>query len=193
MRASRVSIVLTAWLGFAWAAHGQLMPRPQVKKPVSEAVSKALDEFAVRCAPEKEKALLKQMTQATAAIHDAVKLTDEERKTLEDAAKPIVTAAVEAWKPKFSKTMAGWMGVSTEKRALQVISQWRPEQFGANSIERSALLRDPWSGEWRLPPNLKYLEPAASASPSSTIWDSPPWRGMRPNISCWPPSRNLRK
>lgn len=133
MRASRVSIVLTAWLGFAWAAHGQLMPRPQVKKPVSEAVSKALDEFAVRCAPEKEKALLKQMTQATAAIHDAVKLTDEERKTLEDAAKPIVTAAVEAWKPKFSKTMAGWMGVSTEKRALQVISQWRPEQFGANS------------------------------------------------------------
>ncbi|MEZ5385899.1 MAG: hypothetical protein R3F13_10340 [Prosthecobacter sp.] len=115
------------------SAHGQAyLSRAELKKPLSEAVEKTLAEFVEKCAEEKRKQLTTHMETVIAAVDASAKLTDEEKKALDEPARRAVDAAVKAWVPVGTVAMRTYLSRTSETASTRHIGQWKPEQAGPN-------------------------------------------------------------
>lgn len=126
-------LVLAAMLLGAVSSRAQTyFSRAELKKPLSEAVEKALAEFVGRCAPEKQKQLTAHMEEIIKVVGGIAKLSDDEKKALREPAMAAVEAAVKTWKPQAVVAMRTYLSRTSETAARRQVSQWRPEQAGLN-------------------------------------------------------------
>lgn len=124
-------LVLAALLLGAVSARAQTyLTRAELKKPLSEAVEKTLAEFVDRCAPEKQKQLAAHMEEVIKAVGGVAKLSDDEKKALQEPAKAAVEAAVKTWKPQAVVAMRTYLSRTSETAAKRHVTQWKPEQAG---------------------------------------------------------------
>ncbi|MGV3659818.1 MAG: hypothetical protein ACO1TE_06530 [Prosthecobacter sp.] len=113
-------------------AQNTYVPRSEAKKPLSDAVEKALAEFIERCAVEKKKQLTTHMEEVTKALDEAVKLTAEEREALKPETAKAVDAATEAWKPQGRLAIRGYLPRTSDTAAKRLLNQYKPSQPGNN-------------------------------------------------------------
>jgi hypothetical protein len=126
-------LVLAMLLLGAVSARAQTyLTRAELKKPLSEAVEKALAEFVDRCAPEKQKQLAAHMEEVIKAVAGVAKLSDDEKKALQEPAKAAVETAVKNWKPQAVVAMRTYLSRTSETAAKRHVTQWKPEQAGLN-------------------------------------------------------------
>jgi DNA-binding phage protein len=126
-------LVLAALLLAAVSAQAQTyLTRAELKKPLSEGVEKALAEFVDQCAVEKQKQLSAHMEEVIKAVHGVAKLSDEEKKALQQPMQRAVQTAVKNWKPQAVVAMRTYLSRTSETAARRHVSQWKPEQAGLN-------------------------------------------------------------
>jgi hypothetical protein len=148
----RLSNAILASFFFAVSAPAQTITDKKTT-PLSPAVEEALQKFRDDSVDEKVKQLTTHMKAVMDAIHESGKLSAEETKVLEEKAKPLVLAAVETWKPRYVESLRGWVASSSEKQALAIIKQWRPQQAVNEPVEN-----------WTLPSDLPEWTDAVKAT-----------------------------
>ena len=147
-----LSIAILATFFFAAPALAQTVADKKTK-PLSAAVEQALQKFRDDTVDVKVKQLTSHMKAVMDAIQESVKLSAEEAKALEEKSKPLVLAAVEAWKPRYVESLRGWVSSVPEKQGLAVIKQWRPQQAVSEPVE-----------DWTLPSDLPEWSDAVKAT-----------------------------
>jgi len=128
----RLLVFAVLLLGVVSSRAQTYFSRAELKKPLSEAVEKALAEFVDRCAPEKQKQLTAHMEEVLKAVGSTVKLSEDEKKALREPAMAAVEAAVKTWKPQAVVAMRTYLSRTSETAARRQVSQWKPEQAGLN-------------------------------------------------------------
>jgi hypothetical protein len=119
------------WLCLAVSSPAQSLVEKK-KIPLTPQVEQGLAEYRDRCVPEKLKQLTKHMEEVIAAINASAKTTPEEQTALQEKAKAVVDSAIESWKPRFLESLRSWLIAVPEKRALQFIKGWKPDNSGPN-------------------------------------------------------------
>lgn len=125
-------VVAALLLGAVSAQAQAFLTRAELKKPLSEAVEKALAEFVDRCAVEKQKQLTAHMEAVMKAVDEAAKLTAGERSALSEPTRAAVESAVASWKPEGIVAMRTYLNRTSEVAATRHINQWKPELAGLN-------------------------------------------------------------
>jgi hypothetical protein len=123
-----LAIVLTG----SGNAQVQTPSRAELKKPLSEAVERVLNDFVISCVPEKRKQLTAQMEEVVETIGATVKLTGEEKLTVEAAAKKAVEATLKTWQPLALMMMRTYLSRTSDAAAIRHIGVWKPEVAGPN-------------------------------------------------------------
>jgi len=130
---SKKRLVLSFFLlGLVSAQAQTFLTRAELKKPLSEAVEKALAEFVDRCAVEKKKQLSTHMEAVLKSVDAAAKLSADERSALVEPTHVAVEAAVQKWKPEGIVAMRTYLNRTSEIAATRHINQWKPELAGLN-------------------------------------------------------------
>ena len=119
-------------LGIASAQGQAYLTRAELKEPLSEAVEKHLSEFVEKCVVEKRKQLTAHMDEEIAAVDAVAKLTGEERKALEEAARTAVEASVEGWRLHGTVALRAYLNRTSEVAAMRQVGQWKADDVGLN-------------------------------------------------------------
>ena len=121
-----LSVVLTSSGG----AQVQTPSRTELKKPLSEAVEKVLADFVQSCVPEKQKQLTAHMEEVVQSIEAVVKLSPEEKKSLQEESGKAVETALKAWQPLAQTMMRTYLSRTSDAAAIKHIGLWKPEVAG---------------------------------------------------------------
>lgn len=121
-----LSVVLTSSGG----AQVQTPSRADLKKPLSEAVEKVLADFVQSCVPEKKKQLTAYMEEVVETIDAEVKLSPEEKRTLQEESGKAVETTLKSWQPLAVMMMRTYLSRTSDSAAIRHISMWKPDVAG---------------------------------------------------------------
>ncbi len=122
---------LAACTVFVVADSVRLEERPvdaKAKIKLPDAVEKALTELATEAAKIKRELRIEEMKKIIAEISEVTKISDEQKKKLEDEVKPAVERSLMPWKEEFDSKLRPYLSKEGEG-GLAMLSNWRAEQL----------------------------------------------------------------
>lgn len=112
--------------GFAGGEERPAQTKPKVKLP--DGVEKALGDLAAEAAGIKGGLRIEDMQKVIAEIAEVAKISDEQRKKLEDEVKPAVERSLAPWKEEFDTRLRPYLSNEGEG-AEAMLAQWPADQL----------------------------------------------------------------